>query len=82
MKITVETVVEAKLDKLWDAWNNPADIKQWNTARMTGTRPVALSICAKAESSCRAWKPKTAARASTSRARTPASWPTRPSNTG
>jgi uncharacterized protein YndB with AHSA1/START domain len=33
MKITVETVVKAKLNKVWDAWNNPADIKQWNTAQ-------------------------------------------------
>lgn len=32
MKITVETVVKAKLSKVWDAWNNPADIKQWNAA--------------------------------------------------
>jgi uncharacterized protein YndB with AHSA1/START domain len=30
MKITVETVVKAELGKVWDAWNNPADIKQWN----------------------------------------------------
>jgi uncharacterized protein YndB with AHSA1/START domain len=33
MKITVETVVKAKLDDVWDVWNNPADIKQWNTAQ-------------------------------------------------
>jgi uncharacterized protein YndB with AHSA1/START domain len=33
MKITVETVVRAKLNQAWDAWNNPADIQQWNTAR-------------------------------------------------
>ena len=33
MKITVETLVKAKLNKVWDAWNNPADIKQWNTAQ-------------------------------------------------
>src|SRR5262245_21206732 len=33
MMITVETVVKAKLNKVWDAWNNPADIKQWNTAQ-------------------------------------------------
>ena len=33
MKITVETVVKAKLNKVWDVWNNPADIKQWNTAQ-------------------------------------------------
>jgi uncharacterized protein YndB with AHSA1/START domain len=33
MKITVETVVNANLDQVWNAWNNPADIKQWNTAQ-------------------------------------------------
>ena len=33
MKITIETVVNAALDRVWDAWNNPADIKQWNAAQ-------------------------------------------------
>ena len=33
MKITVETTVNAKLEKVWKAWNNPADIKQWNSAQ-------------------------------------------------
>jgi uncharacterized protein YndB with AHSA1/START domain len=33
VKITVETVANAKLDSVWDAWNNPADIKQWNAAQ-------------------------------------------------
>lgn len=32
MKITVETVVKAAPGKVWDAWNNPEDIKQWNSA--------------------------------------------------
>jgi uncharacterized protein YndB with AHSA1/START domain len=32
MKITAETVVRAKLSDVWDAWNNPADIQQWNAA--------------------------------------------------
>jgi uncharacterized protein YndB with AHSA1/START domain len=32
MKITVETVVKADLTKVWKAWNNPADIQQWNAA--------------------------------------------------
>ena len=32
MKITVETLVKANLDSVWDAWNNPDDIKQWNAA--------------------------------------------------
>jgi uncharacterized protein YndB with AHSA1/START domain len=33
MKITVETTVKAPLTKVWDAWNNPADIQQWNAAQ-------------------------------------------------
>lgn len=33
MKITIETVVKAQLNKVWDAWNNPEDIKQWNSAQ-------------------------------------------------
>jgi uncharacterized protein YndB with AHSA1/START domain len=33
MKITIETVVRANLSSVWDAWNNPEDIKQWNTAQ-------------------------------------------------
>jgi len=32
MKITIETVVKADLSKVWGAWNNPEDIKQWNAA--------------------------------------------------
>lgn len=32
MKITIETLVNAEPGKVWDAWNNPEDIKQWNTA--------------------------------------------------
>jgi uncharacterized protein YndB with AHSA1/START domain len=30
MKITAETVVRAELGKVWDAWSDPVDIKQWN----------------------------------------------------
>ena len=33
MKITVEKIVKARLNQVWDAWNNPADIKQWNSAQ-------------------------------------------------
>lgn len=32
MKITVETVVKADLDAVWEAWNTPDDIVQWNAA--------------------------------------------------
>ena len=32
MKITVETIVKAEPSRVWDSWNNPADIKQWNNA--------------------------------------------------
>lgn len=33
MKITVETLVRAEPQKVWNAWNNPDDIKQWNAAQ-------------------------------------------------
>jgi uncharacterized protein YndB with AHSA1/START domain len=33
MKITVETSIRARVNKVWDAWNDPVDIKQWNTAQ-------------------------------------------------
>ncbi len=33
MKITVQTVVRAELGPTWDAWNDPADIEQWNAAQ-------------------------------------------------
>ena len=32
MKITVETLVNASLPKVWHAWNNPDDIVRWNAA--------------------------------------------------
>jgi uncharacterized protein YndB with AHSA1/START domain len=32
VKITVETLVKGSLNSVWDSWNNPDDIKQWNTA--------------------------------------------------
>jgi len=32
MKITVETVVKAEPGRVWEAWNNPAEITQWNNA--------------------------------------------------
>jgi uncharacterized protein YndB with AHSA1/START domain len=32
MKITVESTVKAPVAKTWEAYNNPADIKQWNQA--------------------------------------------------
>ncbi|WP_196161163.1 SRPBCC family protein [Reinekea sp. G2M2-21] len=32
MKITIQTTVNADLDTVWQAWNTPADIMQWNAA--------------------------------------------------
>lgn len=32
MKITVDTAVAAPIDKVWQAYTTPEDIKQWNTA--------------------------------------------------
>lgn len=33
MKITVKTLVKADSDKVWEAWNTPADIIRWNSAQ-------------------------------------------------
>ena len=33
MKITVEKVVRAGLEPVWDAWTTPADLKQWTSAQ-------------------------------------------------
>ena len=32
MKISVETIVNAPIAKVWSAYTTPADIQQWNTA--------------------------------------------------
>jgi uncharacterized protein YndB with AHSA1/START domain len=32
MKIEVEVLVKADLQVVWDSWNNPSDIMQWNAA--------------------------------------------------
>jgi len=32
MKIEVEVLVKADPQMVWDSWNNPSDIKQWNAA--------------------------------------------------
>lgn len=32
MKITVETTIDAPLEKVWKAWITPEDIMQWNAA--------------------------------------------------
>jgi uncharacterized protein YndB with AHSA1/START domain len=31
MKITVDTIVKAPIDKVWNAYVTPADIMQWNS---------------------------------------------------
>lgn len=31
MKITVETLVNAELSQVWDAWSDPEDIQLWNS---------------------------------------------------
>ena len=32
MKITIEVLVKNDMATVWNAWNNPNDIKQWNAA--------------------------------------------------
>ncbi len=39
MKITVETVVKAPIEKVWEAWNGPVHIQRWNAADETWHTP-------------------------------------------
>ena len=32
MKITVETLIKSDISTIWNAWNTPEDIMQWNAA--------------------------------------------------
>ncbi|WP_202303678.1 SRPBCC domain-containing protein [Dryocola clanedunensis] len=41
MKITVETVVKAPVEKVWQAYIDPEAIKQWNTASPDWHTPTA-----------------------------------------
>lgn len=31
-KITVESIINAKIETVWNCWTNPRDIEQWNNA--------------------------------------------------
>ena len=33
MKITIQTVVKAPIEQVWDAWNGPEHIQRWNAAQ-------------------------------------------------
>ena len=39
MKITVETLAKATPHAVWQAWNTPADIQQWNSAHESWHTP-------------------------------------------
>lgn len=43
MKITVQTQVAAPIEKVWDAYINPEDVKQWNTASPDWHTPSATA---------------------------------------
>lgn len=43
MKITVETHVNAPVEKVWQAYINPEDVKQWNTASPDWHTPTAAA---------------------------------------
>jgi uncharacterized protein YndB with AHSA1/START domain len=39
--LTVETLIEAPLDKVWECFTNPEDVKQWNSASPDWHTPTA-----------------------------------------
>lgn len=56
-KITVEAKIAAPIDRVWQAWNSPDDITQWNSAspdwhtpRATVDLRVGGSFCSRMES--------------------------------
>jgi uncharacterized protein YndB with AHSA1/START domain len=40
-KITVETTVQAPVEKVWEYWTEPTHIKQWNSASEDWHTPIA-----------------------------------------
>lgn len=42
MKITVETIVNAPIERVWQAWNSPEDITHWNFASEDWQCPSAM----------------------------------------
>ncbi|TYK67282.1 SRPBCC domain-containing protein [Colwellia echini] len=41
MKISIETIINAPLTKIWSAWTTPEDIKNWNFATNDWCCPTA-----------------------------------------
>ena len=58
---TVQTVVNAPMERVLDYWNRPEYIIHWPLLRMTGKRPLPVTICKSVESSKSQWLPKTRA---------------------
>ena len=48
--ITVQTVVNAPMERVLDYWNRPEYIIHWPLLRMTGKRPLPVTICKSVES--------------------------------
>ncbi|HYD03889.1 MAG TPA: SRPBCC family protein [Alphaproteobacteria bacterium] len=40
-QITINATINAPIDKVWDAYNNPEEVKQWNAASDDWHTPVA-----------------------------------------
>lgn len=61
--ITVQTVVNAPMERVLDYWNRPEYIIHWPLLRMTGKRPLPVTICKSVESSKSKsqWLPRTRA---------------------
>ena len=43
-KVTVETTVQAPVEKVWEYWTEPTHITKWNRLQMTGTHPLLRMI--------------------------------------
>lgn len=58
--ITVQTIINAPIEKVWKLWTSPQDITHWNNASDEWHTHGQKMICAQAENLFCEWKRKTA----------------------
>lgn len=67
MQITVERIVNAPLQRVWNSWSNPTEIQQWNAPSDDWDTTHSRVDLREGGDFLSAWKPRMAALASTSR---------------
>lgn len=58
-KITIQAVIHAPVEKVWQYWNEPDHITKWNHASDDWHSPMQKMICEQVADSFSEWKQKT-----------------------